>query len=70
MQADVPIKPDLMTELIRTLASAPRDKLAEFLRTHTPANGHCPACRTTWPCTLWTAGAAANLEQCPPSSAA
>lgn len=49
-----------MQVLVTTLRSTTPEKLAQFLRAHSPVSSHCPACRTVWPCTLWAAGQAAS----------
>ena len=51
----------LMTELIRFLRTyTPPENLAKLLLQHAPMASHCPACHTTWPCTLWSAAQAAS----------
>lgn len=51
----------LMAELIKLLRTAvPPEKLAKLLLDHAPLASHCPACHTTWPCTLWSAAQAAS----------
>jgi hypothetical protein len=50
----------LMQELVRAFRMAPPDKLAALLRSHSVVAGHCDACHTIWPCTLWSAATKAS----------
>ena len=50
----------LFQELVRTLRQSPPDNLADLLRAHSCHAGHCSACHTIWPCTLWSAATAAT----------
>lgn len=49
-----------MQELVYALRLAPPENLAVLLRAHSVHDGHCSACRTIWPCTLWSAATAAS----------